>query len=362
MRARCGRSAARGGPRRWTRRRKCAIRKKSARWRGSFCRTSSCWAARCLAAASPPRVAARLSTGLTADCTQLEIDKETGLLLQTRPAFGGNLFATILCPEARPQMATVRPKVFPCRKRTERALCAWSAGGPHRSPPRWNCFRCAAARRALNLADYDVLVCVGQGIGGAERHRPRREAGGKTRRHAGGLAADGGRGHPPLRAAGGADGQICGAEAVSGAGRVRGHPAFGRGSTPKCWPRSTPTQKRPSSSAPTTASCRTCGAFLEEALAALGKKTPSRTGGAGDFYRLFLLVVKKSLRHGFDAGFLPIVQQAEARDERSFAGVEVVRLRFLHRAADVRVADEEVHGGAEEVARRTSVPMSGSTS
>ena len=60
-----------------------------------------------------PRVAARLSTGLTADCTQLEIDKETGLLLQTRPAFGGNLFATILCPEARPQMATVRPKVFP---------------------------------------------------------------------------------------------------------------------------------------------------------------------------------------------------------------------------------------------------------
>ena len=46
---------------------------------------------------------------------------------------------------------------------------------------------------------------------------------------------------------------------------------------------------------------------------------------------------------------MPIVQQAEARDERSFAGVEVVRLRFLHRAADVRVADEEVHGCAEEV-------------
>ena len=59
-----------------------------------------------------PRVAARLRTGLTADCTSLEIDKETRNLLQVRPAFGGNIMATILCPDYRPQMATVRPRVM----------------------------------------------------------------------------------------------------------------------------------------------------------------------------------------------------------------------------------------------------------
>ena len=59
-----------------------------------------------------PRVANRLRTGLTADCTALEIGKEDGILLQTRPAFGGNIMATIVCPDNRPQMATVRPGVM----------------------------------------------------------------------------------------------------------------------------------------------------------------------------------------------------------------------------------------------------------
>jgi electron transfer flavoprotein alpha subunit len=59
-----------------------------------------------------PRVASRLNTGLTADCTRLDIDKEKRLLVQTRPAFGGNLMATIICPNHRPQMCTVRPKVM----------------------------------------------------------------------------------------------------------------------------------------------------------------------------------------------------------------------------------------------------------
>lgn len=59
-----------------------------------------------------PRVAARLETGLTADCTSLDVDVESGDLLATRPAFGGNLMATIVCPNHRPQMATVRPGVF----------------------------------------------------------------------------------------------------------------------------------------------------------------------------------------------------------------------------------------------------------
>lgn len=59
-----------------------------------------------------PRVAARLHTGLTADCTELGIDEETKDVRWTRPAFGGNLMAMILCPDHRPQMGTVRPGVF----------------------------------------------------------------------------------------------------------------------------------------------------------------------------------------------------------------------------------------------------------
>lgn len=59
-----------------------------------------------------PRVAAKVRTGLTADCTALEIDKDSGNLLQIRPAFGGNIMATILCPNHRPQIATVRPRVM----------------------------------------------------------------------------------------------------------------------------------------------------------------------------------------------------------------------------------------------------------
>ncbi len=59
-----------------------------------------------------PRVASILYTGLTADCTGLDIDPDSKLLLQTRPTFGGNVMATIVCQARRPQMATVRPHVF----------------------------------------------------------------------------------------------------------------------------------------------------------------------------------------------------------------------------------------------------------
>jgi electron transfer flavoprotein alpha subunit len=59
-----------------------------------------------------PFVATAIDAGLTADCTHLEIREEDGMLLQTRPAFGGNIMATIECPHTRPQMATVRPKVM----------------------------------------------------------------------------------------------------------------------------------------------------------------------------------------------------------------------------------------------------------
>lgn len=59
-----------------------------------------------------PRVSCRVGTGLTADCTSLDIDEESGNVAWTRPAFGGNLMATILCPDRRPQIGTVRPGVF----------------------------------------------------------------------------------------------------------------------------------------------------------------------------------------------------------------------------------------------------------
>ncbi|MEI7942582.1 MAG: electron transfer flavoprotein subunit alpha/FixB family protein [Candidatus Riflemargulisbacteria bacterium] len=59
-----------------------------------------------------PTIAVMVNAGLTADCTELDFDTEQMLLLQTRPAFGGNIMATILCPNHRPQMSTVRPNVF----------------------------------------------------------------------------------------------------------------------------------------------------------------------------------------------------------------------------------------------------------
>lgn len=66
-----------------------------------------------------PRVSCRLQTGLVADCTALDIDEESGNVAWTRPAFGGNLMATILCPDHRPQIGTVRPGVFKKREPVE---------------------------------------------------------------------------------------------------------------------------------------------------------------------------------------------------------------------------------------------------
>lgn len=66
-----------------------------------------------------PAVATKVQTGLTADCTVLGIDPETKLLQQTRPAFGGNIMATILCRTSRPQMSTVRPRVMEMPERVD---------------------------------------------------------------------------------------------------------------------------------------------------------------------------------------------------------------------------------------------------
>ncbi len=73
-----------------------------------------------------PRVAAALKTGLTADCTAFALDMEKRLLLQTRPAFGGNIMATIITPRTYPQMATARPGVFKARPRRTNPGARWS--------------------------------------------------------------------------------------------------------------------------------------------------------------------------------------------------------------------------------------------
>lgn len=115
-----------------------------------------------------PRLAARLQTGLTADCTDLSMDPESGLLRQTRPAFGGNLMATIVCPRQKPQMATVRPKVFPAPvpdpSRTFRLL-RLKADPP---APALAWLEKMAAGAEEDIAAADVLVSVGRGIGSPE--------------------------------------------------------------------------------------------------------------------------------------------------------------------------------------------------
>lgn len=117
-----------------------------------------------------PRVAARLRVGLTADCTGLEIDKETGNLLQIRPAFGGNIMATIVSPTSRPQIATVRPRVM---KRGE--YLPEKTGQIIIVPPLKPKGRVRILERVedtsfckINLQDAKVIVSGGRGVGSAE--------------------------------------------------------------------------------------------------------------------------------------------------------------------------------------------------
>ncbi len=90
-----------------------------------------------------PRVAARLNAGLTADATKIAIDLDKvkdgeALLLVTRPTFGGNLFGTIVCPNTRPQMATIRPKVFDMAPVQAKSSSSHRSGKPQsRKSPSW---------------------------------------------------------------------------------------------------------------------------------------------------------------------------------------------------------------------------------
>ncbi len=114
-----------------------------------------------------PGVATSVDAGLTADCTALEIRAEDGVLLQTRPAFGGNIMATIVCPDTRPQMATVRPKVM-----KELPFAADRCGEiidimptPRQLTSRIKVLESVTeARGMVNIQESDILVSGGRGL------------------------------------------------------------------------------------------------------------------------------------------------------------------------------------------------------
>lgn len=118
-----------------------------------------------------PCLAVKCGTGLTADCTQLDIDPIDKKLLQTRPAFGGNLIATILCPNHRPQMSTVRPGVM---QKAARDLAR--QGEIIALPVAFNDDELRtrvlevvrSAKEIVRLTDADVIVSGGRGLGNAD--------------------------------------------------------------------------------------------------------------------------------------------------------------------------------------------------
>jgi electron transfer flavoprotein alpha subunit len=114
-----------------------------------------------------PRVAARLETGLTADCTSLDIDPETRLLMQTRPAYGGNIMATIITPNGRPQMATVRYKMFPEAKPVEapKGVVVNKAVNMKSVRDRIKVLGFEEAKEELSITEADIVVSGGLGMG-----------------------------------------------------------------------------------------------------------------------------------------------------------------------------------------------------
>ena len=113
-----------------------------------------------------PSVAAILQTGLTADCTGLEIDPDSGLLLQTRPAIGGNVMATIKTPVHRPQMATVRPKTFriPAPRNRVGTLVYPTLPKETFSSPIQSIHLQRAEGGGGNIQDRDCVVSGGKGL------------------------------------------------------------------------------------------------------------------------------------------------------------------------------------------------------
>ena len=117
------------------------------------------------------RVAVTLNAGLTADCTGLDIDEKEKILLQTRPAFGGNIMATIISPGNRPQMATVRHKVMKELERDEgrKGEIIREEFSPGTLSSRTVLKDIVEEiEETVNLAEADIIVSGGRGLGGPE--------------------------------------------------------------------------------------------------------------------------------------------------------------------------------------------------
>ena len=118
-----------------------------------------------------PRIASRVGTGLTADCTKLEIDPEDKKIKQTRPAFGGNIMATIICPNHRPQMSTVRPGVMDKAEKDETRTGEVIALDYKitQDDIRTTVLETVKTKKDLvSLTDANVIVSGGLGLGGPE--------------------------------------------------------------------------------------------------------------------------------------------------------------------------------------------------
>lgn len=118
-----------------------------------------------------PKLAAMLNTGLTADCTELEIEPKDNLLLQTRPAFGGNIMATIVCRNARPQMATVRPHVMKKQEKEDKKqgeIIEFKADDSLLNSQVRLVDFIEEVGEKINLEDAEIIVSGGRGVGGQE--------------------------------------------------------------------------------------------------------------------------------------------------------------------------------------------------
>ena len=125
-----------------------------------------------------PRVSCRLKTGLTADCTGLDVDEENGNVIWTRPTFGGNLMAQIQCPDHRPQMGTVRPGVFkksdPTDPKAEIIREDLHVPADHIRTEVLEVIR-ELGDEIVDLENAQIIVAGGRGVGGKEGFEPLRE-------------------------------------------------------------------------------------------------------------------------------------------------------------------------------------------
>ncbi len=120
-----------------------------------------------------PRISARVKTGLTADCTGLEIDEATGDLRMTRPAFGGNIMATILCSEHRPQMATVRPGVMKKPEKSNSKAKIITFAPKFEANNRYVDVTDVVMRKTAqcDITEANILVSGGRGVGCPENFK-----------------------------------------------------------------------------------------------------------------------------------------------------------------------------------------------